>query len=285
MNRRTFSQELLGELFINSQLKDSNTPIIGGQSLFIWYVKYQDRVNKLGSPDEFRLAAESDDIDFLGPKEACQLVMDFISEILPHTRPDISDAIESIVPYYPDMNDSTPSSGILQIKIAGDDNPFFIDFLSTMKGLQRRADKCIETLRDDTISYTILTPLQVLKSRIANLYGLGYSDKRLENEVIRVKLASLILSEYIKDAIDHGEAKFAVQQIQESFHFAQQLEPIKLFIEYGISITKHLPVNDMRLDIQFREKNLPLIKKQLQSKIENQYRRLRSTATGAVSSK
>lgn len=282
MKRQQFSRDLLDELLSNPPLKDSEVPIIGGQSLFIWYLKYQDRVNAIGNPEEFHLAAESDDIDFLGPREVCRLVEGFITDILPGVRPDLSEMIEKIEPYYPSIDDPTPNSGMLSITLKDNDAPFIIDFLASMKGLKDKALQHTEKLHEEHVTYTILNPLQILTSRIANLYGLGYGKERYANEVIRVKLAALILAEYVRDALDNGAQKYAIKIIQNTYNLATTNDALRVFFEHGISITKHLPIDDERLGEDFREKNLLILKGKLQSKIEKYSNRLKSNAAANV---
>jgi hypothetical protein len=44
-----------------------------------------------------------------------------------------------------------------------------------------------------------------LKSRICNLYGLKYDDKKIQRELVRIKLAASICRQYIIEHLDSGD--------------------------------------------------------------------------------
>ena len=159
----------------------SKLTIAGGQALMVWAEYYL--IDSLTGFEYENLA--SDDLDLLGRKqevEACARAWGGRAQL-------------------PQPFDNSPQSGIVFLE---DDGVLeAIDFLSHIYGLndkqvRRYCDKLI--FGDNMVA--VMSPPLCLKSRIANLAGLGYSDEKAARECVRIKLAASACRAYILDQLE-----------------------------------------------------------------------------------
>lgn len=152
--------------------------LIGGQALLLWAEFYL--IDGLTGRQYDFLA--SNDLDFMG------------------RRPEVVDcaAAWNAEFHLPTPEDNTPNSGIVLFNNAGVFEA--VDFLPNVYGL---SDRHVIEFSDEMLfgdnRIKVLSPPLCLKSRIANLEGLGYSELKKEREVIRIKAAAEIVKFYLID--------------------------------------------------------------------------------------
>jgi len=162
--------------------------VVGGQAMLFWalrYVYWEDSPFHL-NPAEKR-AVTSSDLDFYSTDrkaiEAC--AQGWLGEVR-----------------YPNMDDNTPNTAIVQIPMGAED-PYGIDFLGTLKGLDERVlDKLWDTFVFNGEEIRFLSPPLCLASRIHNYCGLGYSEEHLEREANRIHLAIRLTRRYLCELLD-----------------------------------------------------------------------------------
>ena len=172
--------------------------LIGGQALLVWTELYL--IDKL-TGYQFECVA-SDDIDFLASKAtiaACAICWNG-------------------QPKYPSMEDSTPNSGIILLNEGTEQKS--VEFLQQVYGIRsdevhRYADVLNFPTSSEPKLVKVLSPPLCLKSRISNLYGLHYVDRKKDREVVRIKIAIQSCYWYLNSLAHSG----AVRELQRATNY------------------------------------------------------------------
>lgn len=162
--------------------------VVGGQAMLFWALRYAywgDSPFQL-SRDE-KIAVTSTDLDFYSTDrqaiEAC--AQGWHGEVR-----------------YPGQDDNTPNTAIVQV-LMGDDEPYGIDFLGSLKGVDARAvEKLWDTFVLNGEEVRFLSPPLCLASRIHNYCGLGYGEGKLQREAQRIELAIRLTRRYLSELLD-----------------------------------------------------------------------------------
>jgi len=251
----------LFEYFI--QIESKNRILIGGQALFVYAIYYSNDINL---QDLERSAVKSKDLDFASNSDTAQQDYTNFKELLKQDYPDDSWFLDNIYFKKPSAFESTPNAAVIVIN-PDSDSPILIDYLSHIAGVSDgQLAKNKSRLEFKGISIPLLSPINLLRSRTANYFELGYGADKKERESIRLGVVSRILGAYISDAINAGEIKIARTLIQDIYREACRSNCQKLYTQIGFDPTTNLPETDPRLGADFIDKNLPLIKGKLQDK-------------------
>lgn len=159
--------------------------LVGGIALLLWGQQY---LFSLVSGEEYAALA-SDDLDFMGHKNAVILcAKTWGGEVR-----------------FPTMDDHTPQTAIISIPVKKDVF-LIVDFLDKVFGIPlHNINKYCDKLTFGENEIYTLSPYLCLKSRICNLYGLKYDDKKIQRELVRIKLAASICRQYIIEHLDSGD--------------------------------------------------------------------------------
>lgn len=225
-------------------VEDYDPIVIGGQSIGIWAELFHGENQTLDAMSPLT----SKDIDFLhdlGAERALEAA-------LRHGRLII-----------PGVDDSTPEAAVVTGYLG--DKKVTIDFLGSVLGVDtemvRKRSIKISDPEKQSVSITLMHPLDCVRSRLSNVNILGRTD----HHSVQQALASLIILDcYIdrelvaadKDAIRRAaEALLEIEQIVKDFHvgktscerFGDQLNVLAVAQKY---------LSDDRLDRRFREHQL-----------------------------
>jgi hypothetical protein len=152
------------------------TVLIGGQAVAFWATYFGL------SP---RIPALTRDIDYLGTKAAAKSVSQRLK--IPHKL--------SIAT----LDDATASAAVLVVPVEGYPEPIIIDYLASILGVAT-ADikKSAVTVEIDNAPLRVMHPLQLLQSKIWNLYIL--EEKRTDEGREQARLAVEIAAAYVNEA-------------------------------------------------------------------------------------
>jgi hypothetical protein len=151
------------------------TVLIGGQAVAFWAQYYG-----ISS----RIPALTRDIDYLGTKAAAKSVSDRLA--IPHK---LSVAT---------LDDATPSTAVLLVPMDGYPEPIIIDYLASIIGVAaNKVQQSAVTVEIDKERLKVLHPLQLLQTKIWNLYALP--EKRTDEGREQARLAIAIAAAYLSD--------------------------------------------------------------------------------------
>ena len=158
------------------------TVLIGGQAVSFW-ARYFG-INP-------RLAALTADIDYFGTKAEAKRVSGHLKQ--PH-RLKIAT-----------LEDATPNTAVLLVPMEGYPEPIIIDYLASMIGVRPGdVQKSAVTIEIDQQRLRVLHPLQLLQSKIWNLYAL--QAKRTPEGLEQARLTIAIVAAYVKEALETQRA-------------------------------------------------------------------------------
>lgn len=163
--------------------------LIGGQALLLWASHYL--IDELTGLQSESLA--SDDLDLLG------------------RAPEVTECarVWHGTAKLPEIDDHTPQSGIVMMNNNGVYD--IVDFLPEVYGItQNEVLKYSDIMLFGDNKVRVLSPPLCLKSRIQNLYGLGYSEEKKQRELIRVISAISICRWYLIDLCNTRETARSV---------------------------------------------------------------------------
>ena len=106
----------------------------------------------------------------------------------------------------------------------------------------------------------MLNPVFCLKSRLENIYGLGYGKKRILQEIIRLKMATMIEYQHLLELLNSGNRyniRTAINETKLLLTWAKQNKGIKIYIEYQIDILESIPYQHDGYGKLFWEKFYP----------------------------
>jgi hypothetical protein len=84
-----------------------------------------------------------------------------------------------------------------------------------------------------SVSLMVMHPLDVLKSRVANIYSLHRTD---DHTIGQARVSVVCLREFLREASSQGAAKHVLKCYQEIFRFACNPQSQRLHREYGIEV-------------------------------------------------
>ena len=220
-----FEQPHLTADELNHLLKfvsDCKPILIGGQAINIWATLLEGQDPELDDLGPLTSA----DVDFFRNKDAQKALMN---------------GLQSGQLILPTGDDSTPNAAVVTGYIG--DKKVVIDFMAAIKGVKDEAllKKSI-TIADsedpNSVSITLMHPIDCLRSRLANINDLG----RVSEHSINQAAASVrILDVYIENAISDSETT------HQALDCLRELEYI--ITQRHIGKTSHLDFAD-RLDLQ-----------------------------------
>lgn len=235
--------------------------IIGGQALNLWGHHYL--YTHLSATEKQHLA--SYDLDLLARRP----------EIERCARAWNGDA------KFPSFDDSTIQSGIVLFKNE-QGKTTSVDFLSDVYGVERKhLEKHFDMIQLSKVNVPILSPPLVLKSRLANLSGLGYGPEKMEREITRVRLACLITNRYIEDTLDNKETRKALNIANYIFNELFDRTAVAAAAKHNINLLMAVPHHHPNWPSAFREKEWPRQTNHFTEKVEN-YRNSKLKAPNSV---
>lgn len=159
---------------IKKTLSD-RTVLIGGQAVAFW-AKYFGLLP--------RIPALTRDIDYLGTKAAARSVSDRLE--IPHKLTVAT------------LDDATPSTAVLLVPMDGYPEPIIIDYLASITGVAaNKVQQSAVTVELDKERLRVLHPLQLLQTKIWNLYALP--EKRTDEGREQARLAIEIAGAYLNE--------------------------------------------------------------------------------------
>lgn len=216
----------------------SEVTVIGGQALCVWGDHYL--LDQLTGEEYTHLA--SDDLDLLGKRHAIELCAEAWGGQAK----------------FPAFGDQTPNSGVVMIKGATGEN-LSIEFLTAVYGLtDREVIKFADALPVGDLQIPILSPPLCLKSRINNLVGLRYAERKQAREVVRVKLAALATRMYIVDHLEQGNVKGALRIAKYLIRSVFRTNEARVaYRRYGAEFLHALPDNHGMWPAEAKELEFP----------------------------
>jgi hypothetical protein len=162
--------------FLISQTRSEKAVLVGGQAVAFWVKQFSLRP---------RLPALTVDIDFLATRAEAKRIAAGLS--VPHV---LKTAM---------LDDNTPNSAVLLVKLDGYPRPILIDFMAGIVGVDSKGvEKSAVEVEFDGQPLRIIHPLHLLQSKIGNLYHLG--SKRTEAGIEQARLAIEIAASFLEHA-------------------------------------------------------------------------------------
>jgi len=155
------------------QTRSENTVLVGGQAVAFW-------IDYFGiSP---RLPALTEDIDYLGTRREAKLAnarLEFPHKFKVGTPADL------------------PNTALLSVNMDGYKDPILIDYLSGVIGVDsREIARSAVTVDIDGQALKIIHPIQLMKSKLWNLYRLG--SKRSAEGIEQARLSIEIVAAFLE---------------------------------------------------------------------------------------
>lgn len=240
--------------------------VVGGQAMLFWalrYVYWKDSPFYL-NPSE-KIAVTSSDLDFYSTDrkaiEAC--AKGWLGDVR-----------------YPDLEDNTPNTAIVHVPMEGAE-PYGIDFLGTLKGLDYRAiEKLLDTFVFNEQELRFLSPPLCLASRIHNYCGLGYGEDKLDREAQRIHLAMRLTRRYLSELLDdfichgkpngHARPKVCLGILNYLDQLFVHRDTTNVVMATGVYPPDAIPVDHAGWPLLTRERQIPNIK----AKADDHYRRM-----------
>lgn len=196
----------------------ANAVLVGGQAVILWAAYFGLE------PSRASLTA---DVDFLGTSAEAKRVSAAMR--LPHEI-----AIAS-------LEDATPHTAVLSIRLAGYEHPVIVDYLGSVAGIQAGAvEKSAVTIRYEGVDLRVMHPLDCLRSKLANLQLLA--SKRTAEGVEQASLAVRISAAFIAKAIEEWEdTRQILKAIERVAAVAQSRAAVYCMKRFGIDSRKALP--------------------------------------------
>jgi hypothetical protein len=225
--------------------------LVGGQAILTW-ARYFGHAPEFAQAD---VALTTNDLDFLGSSKIAVEVAAELGASPPKT---------------PDLDDHTPSSGVIDLGDSGLDEER-VDFVSYVTGPGDRVARGAVTIDienligrpGDTIQVRIMHPMHCLESKLANRVTLGRTSVSAQTQL---EATVPILREFISAMLAAGDgdhrstaARVAIDALS---HLARYLrsdltgkQADKFMARDPLSILRHF-ADDDRLPLLFREHNI-----------------------------
>lgn len=220
-----------------AQTRTDNTVLIGGQAVAFW-------IDRFGIAP--RLPALTEDVDYLGTKAEARRASARLE--LPHKLKIAT------------FDDNTPNSAVLAVELEGYPEPVLIDFLASIVGLDSgaiRRSAVVAELEGERLR--VLHPLQLLQSKIWNLYQLP--GKRTPEGIEQARLAIEIAAAFLEHGgLNRRELLGAIEAIGK---FAATM-PARFAAEnYALDCLKAVPASVLKKGVlpeEFRTRRWPQIR-------------------------
>jgi hypothetical protein len=223
-------------------VQDAGPILIGGQALNIWVRHY-----RLLGPEFFDDAPfTSKDIDFFRNEEAARLLQ--------------SHLVESKL-LIPKAEDATPNAA----KVVGTlgDREVEVDFMNNVLGTDERSveENCVtlnirHAASGDQIQVTLLHPLDVLRSRLANVNTLRRTD---DHSLRQAKAAVEVIHHFADELLRLSADKMAQELLHDlAYVIRDHCMRHDAFRQHGIDAlpVMHSFMDDTRLDDRWRSLSL-----------------------------
>ncbi|MCR4304328.1 MAG: hypothetical protein NUV63_08935 [Gallionella sp.] len=233
----SFTTETLKQLL---HAVSEDVVLIGGQALSFWVNYYSIDL----SPHHI-VGAISRDADFLGERKDVKHIADGVSG-------------KTI---YPSEHEMTAIAG--QVVIRLDQNEYLnIDVIHRVVGIDANAvRKRALQAEFDGVSFRVMHPLDVLKSRIENLATL--QDKQTPEGITQANLALQVANKFITTIADNIDGqKSALKAIEAVVNIAKTSAGCKCARGFGIDFFQAIPKNAIK-DEQFHQMRWPHLVKEL----------------------
>lgn len=228
---------------VGALVKATRVVLVGGQSLNVWAEKYRRK----GSGLEELAPFESEDIDFLGSASDVGIAEGLLRGKARFPGPD---------------HVNTPEVGVVEFLLGGKRRR--IDFLGYLAGLKRsEVEKAAVTLEIGGLSLRVMHPLDVLRSRIANIIQLRRRDP-LALRQLQVSIHTL--AAYIRELAEKQPRK-ALGIVEAAFHEALSRNAHRLWHEHGVDIAAVLGVYE-GLPRTYAVRRLPQMKREVEKRRE-----------------
>lgn len=233
----SFTTETLKQLL---HAASEDVVLVGGQALSFWVNFYSIDLSSHNI-----VGAISRDADFLGERKDVKHIADGVS----------GKAI------YPSEREMTAIAG--QVVMRLDQNEFLnIDVIHRVVGIDAEAVRRRALQAEfDGVSFRVMHPLDVLKSRIENLATL--QDKQTPEGITQAKLALQVANKFITAFAKNTDGqKSALKAIETVINIAKTSAGCKCAREFGIDFFQAIPKNAIK-DEQFHQMRWPHLVKEL----------------------
>jgi hypothetical protein len=210
--------------------------LVGGQALATWAVHYN--IQPVGELSR----AVTTDVDFIGTSEIAETLRRALGHPWKLRKGTLDDVGGQVAKVYM----TVPEAGIKQV-----------DFLSGIVGLETEAvrKRAPEMRLPDGVTIHLLHPLDVLESRLRNLYSLP--SKRNDIGVAQARLAVSVVRAFIADFMDEGGDPRKVRQaIQRVEKIALDTRLCKIVLACHIDVLAAVPVERIAYP-RFHDKQWP----------------------------
>lgn len=234
----SFTTETLKQL-LNAASED--VVLVGGQALSFWVNYYS-----IDLSSHHIVGAISRDADFLGKRSDVKHIADGIS----------GKAI------YPSEREVTAIAG--QVIMRLDQNEYLnIDVIHRVVGIDADAVRRRALQAEfDGVSFRVMHPLDVLKSRIENLATL--QDKQTPEGITQARLALQVANKFVTAIAGNTDGqKSALKAIETIVNIAKTSAGCKCTREFGIDFFQAIPKNAIK-DEQFHQMRWSHLVKELE---------------------
>lgn len=188
------------------QTRSGSTILVGGQAVAFWIGYFGIRP---------RLPALTVDIDYLGTRREAQIA---------HGRLRFAHKLKLAAP------EDAPNAALLSVSLEGYENPILIDYLTAVIGVDsKEIARSAVSVELEGEPLKLIHPIQLLKSKTWNLYGLdakrnaeGIEQARLSIEVVAAffRAAKLRRRETLRavEAVGKFAATDPARYVRERFH-------------------------------------------------------------------
>lgn len=234
----SFTTETLKQLL---HAASEDVVLVGGQALSFWVNFYS-----IDLISHNIVGAISRDADFLGERKDVKHIADGVS----------GKAI------YPSEREMTAIAG--QVIMRLDQNEYLnIDVIHRVVGIDADAVRRRALQAEfDGVSFRVMHPLDVLKSRIENLATL--QDKQTPEGIIQAKLALQVANKFVTAIAGNTDGqKLALKSIEAIVNIAKTSAGYKCAREFGIDFFHAIPKSSVE-DEQFHQMRWPHLVKELE---------------------
>ena len=197
-----------------------NAVLIGGQAVAYW-------IRHFGIKS--KLSTFTDDIDYLGTRAEARRASARLK--IPHKLKIAT------------FEDNTPSSALLLVDLEGYPDPILIDFLASIIGVESKAiEKSAVVVEFEGAPLRVLHPLQLLQSKIWNLYQL--EAKRTGEGIEQARLAIEIAAAYVDQM--RSDQRTTLNAVAAIGKFAATTPARFAADMYGLDCLKAVPASMLR---------------------------------------
>jgi len=224
-----------------------NTVLVGGQAVMLWAAYFGIH------PSQASLTA---DVDYLGKTSEAKRLSARLK--LPHRIA------------LPGMDDATPNTAVLSIRLPGYPDPVIVDYLSGVAGIETGAvEKAAVTIDHRGVRVRVMHPIHCLKSKLSNLHLL--QSKRSPEGIEQARLATRIAAAFLEMAIDQWDDVRAILEAIESVAaIAQSKAAVYCLRHFGVDCGHALPEKKIaapRLPARFLDQRWPRLRSAVERKL------------------